>query len=97
MATKSSSANAKKRPHAEALRRRNIQGALWQNHDGDGNAFYVTSVTRSYKNGDGEWQNEVLYVPLDDAPRVCEVLRELETKAYEAIEADYQAAREATA
>lgn len=94
MATKSTSRSAKKRPFAEALRRRNIQGALWQNHDGDGNAFYVASVTRSYKNGEGQWVNEVLYVPLDDVPRVCEVLRELETKAYEAIEADYQASQD---
>lgn len=97
MATKSANRNAKKRPHAEALRRRNIQGALWQNRDGDGNAFYVASVTRSYKDGDGKWQNEVLHVPLDDIPRVSEVLRELETRAYQSIEADYQASRDDTA
>lgn len=97
MATKNATRSARKRPHAEALRRRNIQGALWQNRDGDGKAFYVASVTRSYKDGDGNWQNEVLQVPLDDIPRVREVLRELETRAYQSIEADYQASRDEAA
>jgi hypothetical protein len=94
MATKNAKNTATKRPFAEALRRRNVQGALWQNQDGEGNAFYVASVTRSYKDGDGNWKNEVLHVPLDDIPRVREVLRELETRAYRAIEADYQASRD---
>ncbi|MAT69908.1 MAG: hypothetical protein CMJ58_10330 [Planctomycetaceae bacterium] len=97
MATKSSNRSEKKRPFAEATRRRYIQGALWQNHDGDGNPFYVASVTRSYKNGDGQWVNEVLHVPLDDIPRVRAVLAELDGKAYEAIEADYRASREEAA
>ncbi|MAT70313.1 MAG: hypothetical protein CMJ58_12410 [Planctomycetaceae bacterium] len=97
MATTGNRTSNKKRPFAEATRRRNIQGALWQNHDGDGNPFYVTSVTRSYKNGEGQWVNEVLHVPLDDIPRVRAVLAELEGKAYEAIEADYQASRDEAA
>ncbi|QEG36249.1 hypothetical protein [Bythopirellula goksoeyrii] len=80
---------AKKRPFSEAVRRRNIQGALWQNFDGNGNPFYTPSVTRSYKDQNDQWQNEVLHVPLDDIPRVIAVLQEMETKAYEQMQVDY--------
>ncbi|QEG36071.1 hypothetical protein [Bythopirellula goksoeyrii] len=82
---------AKKRPFTEATRRRNIQGALWQNFDGNGNAFYAPSVTRSYRDQNDKWQNEVLHLSLDDIPRVIAVLRELETKAYEQMQVDYAA------
>ena len=90
-------AQQKKRPFCEATRRRNIQGALWQNHDGNGKPFYVSSVTRSYKDDRDQWKNEVLHVPLDDIPKVIAVLQELETKAYQQVEADYQAKREEAA
>lgn len=82
---------AKKRPFCEATRRRNIQGALWQNRDGNGNPFYVTSLTRSYKDKNDQWQNEIVYLPLDDVPRAIAVLRELETTAYRQMQADYDA------
>ncbi len=83
---------AKKRPFCEATRRRNIQGALWQNFNGtDGSAFYSPSVTRSYKDEHDQWHNEVLHLPLDDIPRMIAVLQELETKAYEQMQVDYQA------
>lgn len=87
----------KKRPIAEALRRRNIQGALWQNHDGNQRPFYVASVTRSYKDSDQQWQNENLFVPLDDIPKVIAVLQEIETAAYEQLQADYEAGQEEAA
>ena len=81
----------KKRPFCEATRRRNIQGALWQNFNGsDGTPFYVPSVTRSYKDERDNWQNEILHVPLDDIPKVIAVLQELEAKAYQQMQADYQ-------
>lgn len=83
----------KKRPVAEALRRRNIQGALWQNHDGNGNPFYVAGVTRSFKDRNDNWQNETLHVPLDDIPKVIAVLQEIETAGYEKLQADYEANR----
>ena len=91
-------ANAtKKKPFAEAVRRRNIQGALWQNRDGNGNEFYVPSVTRSYKDQNDKWQNEALHVPLDDIPKVIAVLQELETKAYEQMQVDYEAKKQEAA
>ncbi|MAT67919.1 MAG: hypothetical protein CMJ58_00165 [Planctomycetaceae bacterium] len=90
-------AQQKKRPFCEATRRRNIQGALWQNHDGNGKPFYVSSVTRSYKDDRDQWKNEVLHVPLDDIPKVIAVLQELETAAYQQMQADYQAKREEAA
>ncbi len=79
----------KKRPFCEATRRRNIQGALWQNHDGKGNPFYVSSVTRSYKDSHDNWKNEVVHVPLDDIPKVIAVLQELESQAYLQMQVDY--------
>lgn len=81
----------KKRPFSEATRRRNIQGALWQNYDGSGNPFYVSSVTRSYKDSNDRWQNESLHVPLDDIPKVIAVLKQLEAQAYEQMQVDYDA------
>ncbi len=84
----------KKRPIREALRRRNVQGALWQNHDGNGKPFYVASATRSYKDDKQQWQNETIYVPLDDIPRLISVLTEMETAAYEQIQIDYEASQE---
>lgn len=85
----------KKKPYREALRRRNIQGALWRNtrqeENGDVVPFYTPSVTRSYKDKNGDWQNETLYVPLDDIPRVIAVLQEMETSAYQQLQADYDA------
>ena len=87
----------KKRPFCDALRRRNIQGALWQNHDGNGKPFYVSSVTRSYKDDKQQWVNETLHVPLDDIPKVIAVLKELETAAYQQMQVDYEANKEAAA
>ena len=81
----------KKRPVAEAVRRRNIQGALWQNHDGNGNAFYVSSVTRSFQDRNDKWQNDTLHVPLDDIPKVIAILQEMEQEAYQRMQADYDA------
>lgn len=92
---KANTASQKKRPIAEATRRRNVQGALWQNQDSNGNPFYVSGVTRSYKDSSDNWQNETLHVPLDDIPRVIEVLRELEARAYEQIQEDYEANKNA--
>ena len=91
----SRSSQQKKKPFFGLLRRRNIDGAVWQNHDSDNRPFYTASVTRSYKDKDGKWQNETLYVPLDDIPRVMAVLQEAETKMYEQIQVDYEASREA--
>ena len=88
---------SKKHPFCEALRRRNIQGALWQNHDGNGKPFYVSSVTRSYKDDKQQWVNETLHVPLDDIPKVIAVLKELETAAYQQMQVDYEANKEAAA
>lgn len=81
---------AKKQPFCEATRRRNIQGALWQNvSSADGSAYYNASLTRSYKDERDQWHNEILNVSLDDIPKVIAVLQELETKAYEQMQADY--------
>jgi len=88
---------AKKKPFSGLLRRRNIEGAVWQNHDGNGKPFYVASVTRSYKDKDDNWQNDSLYVPLDDIPRVIAVLQEAEQRMYEQLQADYEASREEAA
>jgi len=90
-------ATQKKKPFAAALRRRNIQGALWQNHDGNSNPFYVPSVTRSYQDQNDKWQNEVLNVPLDDIPKVIAVLQQLETMAYTQLQADYEAKQQEAA
>jgi len=88
-------ATKKKQPFREALRRRSVQGALWRNtrqeDNGDIVPFYTPSVTRSYKDKNGEWQNETLYVPLDDVEKVVEVLREMATAAYQQMQADYEA------
>lgn len=79
---------AKKRPFTEATRRRNIQ-------EPSGKISmvmvmrFMPSVTRSYRDQNDKWQNEVLHISLDDIPRVIAVLRELETKAYEQMQVDY--------
>jgi len=86
----------KKKPFFGLLRRRNVEGAVWQNLDSNGSPFYVASVTRSYKVND-EWNNDSLYVPLDDIPRVIAVLEEAQQRMYEQIQADYEANREAAA
>ena len=83
----------KKRPFFGLLRRRNVEGAVWQNHDSNGSPFYVASVSRSYK-VDEEWNSDTLYVPLDDIPRVIAVLEEAQQRMYEQIQADYEASRE---
>ena len=83
---------AKKRPFCEATRRRNIQGALWQNFNrSDGSAFYNASVTRSYKDEREQWQNETLHLSLDDIPKLIGVLQELESQAYQQLQAHYDA------
>ncbi len=87
----------KKRPIAEATRRRNIQGALWQNRDGNGNPFYVSSVTRSHKDSNDQWHNESIHVPLDDIPKVIAVLKDLEAKAYEQMQVDYDTSKQGAA
>lgn len=90
-------AQQKKKPFFGLLRRRNVEGAVWQNRDKSGSPFYVASVSRSYRDRDDAWQNETLYVPLDDIPRVIAVLKEAEQRMYEQIQADYEATREAVA
>lgn len=85
---------AKKKPFFGLLRRRNVEGAVWQNFDSNDAAYYVASVSRSYKDKEGNWNGDTLYVPLDDIPRVIAVLQEAEQKMYEQLQADYQANRE---
>lgn len=84
----------KKKPIAEATRRRNIQGALWQ-HSKEGNNYYVAGLTRSEKDKEGNWSNETIYVPLDDIPKAIAILQELETEAYEIIEETYRKSQDA--
>lgn len=86
----------KKKPFFGLLRRRNVEGAVWQNRDANGSPFYVASVSRSYKIEE-EWTNDTLYVPLDDIPRVIAVLEEAQQRMYEQIQADYVASREEAA
>ena len=86
---------AKKRPVFEALRRRNCQGALWANTDGDGRTFYTPTLTRSYKDENQQWRNDTLRIPLDDIQKAIAVLQDLERAAYEKMQADYEASREA--
>ncbi len=85
----------KKKPFAEMLRRRNVQGAVWQNVDSKGAAHYSVGVTRSYKDSDGNWKSETLYVPHEDIPRMIAVLQEADTAIYEALQQDYEAKKEA--
>lgn len=81
---------AKKTPFKEMTRRRNVQGAIWKNTDSKGVPYYNLGVTRSYKDKDDNWQNETLYVPLDDIPRMIGVLQEAETAIYEQMQVDYE-------
>lgn len=85
---------AKKKPFFGLLRRRNVEGAVWQNVDSNDVSYYVASVSRSYKDKEGNWNGDVLYVPLDDIPRVIAVLQEAEQKMYEQLQADYEANRD---
>lgn len=85
----------KKLPVAEATRRRNFQGALWQHEDRNGNPRHVVGLTRSEKGKDDKWKNETIYVHLDDIPKAIAILQELETRAYKIIEEDYQASKNA--
>jgi hypothetical protein len=79
-----------KKPFLEMTRRRNIQGAIWDNQDSNGETHYSVGVTRSYKDKDEAWQDDTLYVPLDDIPRLIGVLREAETAIYQQLQVDYQ-------
>lgn len=90
----SEQAVTKKKPHAQLLRRRNIEGAVWRNEDNNGVPFYVAGVTRSYRDRDKQWRNDTLYVPLDDIPRVIALLQEAETRMYEQLQTDYEATRD---
>ncbi len=82
---------AKNTPFREVTRRRNVQGAIWRHTDGKGIPYYSLGVTRSYKDRDEKWQNENIYVPLDDIPRMIGVLQEAETAIYEQLQVDYEA------
>jgi len=72
-------------------RRGNIQGAIWDNVDRSGTTHYAVGVTRSYKNKEEDWQDDALYVPLDDIPRMIGILQEAETAIYSQLQIDYQA------
>lgn len=87
-------AQQKKKPFFGLLRRRNVEGAVWKNVDSNKVPYYVASVSRSYKDKDGNWNGDTLYVPLDDIPRVIAVLQEAEQKMYEQLQVDYEASRE---
>lgn len=86
-------ANADRRPVYEALRRRNVRGALWKNEGENGQASYGASLSRSRKTAKGDWVSEVVYASVEDIARMIGVLRELESKAYELMQADYEAGR----
>lgn len=84
----------KKAPFKEMTRRRNVQGAIWRHVDGNGVPYYTVGITRSYKDRDENWQNETIYVPLDDIPRMVGVLQEAESAIYEQVQSDYEANKE---
>jgi len=81
---------SKKTPFKEMTRRRNIQGAIWRNVDSKEVPYYNLGLTRSYKDKDDNWQNETLYIPLDDIPRVIGVLQEAEAAIYQQMQVDYE-------
>lgn len=83
------------RPVFEALRRRGIEGALWRHATEDGRHTYSVSVSRSHKNANGEWTSDVVYALVDDISRIRGVLNELENKAYELMQSDYEASKRA--
>jgi len=81
----------------EALRRRNVRGALWRHADVDQRVSYTLAITRSSKNTQGEWKDETIYLPLEDGPRARAILAELETTAYEEMQIDYEERKKASA
>ncbi len=85
----------KKSPVKEMLRRRNVQGAIWKHTDSNGATNYTVGVTKSYKDKNGNWQNETLYLSVDDIPKVIATLQEAETTMYELIQSDYDKSKEA--
>ncbi len=54
----------------------NIRGAVWMNISKHGKAWPTVTVTRGYKDSDGEW-NDVKSYRTHDLPVVVEVLNRL--------------------
>lgn len=61
---------AQERPTRE-FRLGRIRAAVWLNQNGQGDAWYSVTVTRSYKDGD-EWKDTTSY-RRDDLPLVAKV------------------------
>lgn len=59
---------AQERP-AQEFRLGRIRAAVWLNQNGQGDAWYSVTVTRSYKDGD-EWKDTTSY-RRDDLPLVA--------------------------
>ncbi|MEM7345299.1 MAG: hypothetical protein AAF485_13755 [Chloroflexota bacterium] len=46
-----------------------IKAAIWQNQSENGRPYFTTSLTRNYRDSDGNWHETTSHFP-DDLPRV---------------------------